>query len=169
MHHHKQQELRQNNRWVLGVWAQLSCSLPVPSASFRLVSDVRQKASVSTCYGRQPLHRRWHVSRREGWGETGNFQSEIPIMWVSRCGAWTKGLRGWRWGRAAWRRLSQVMGFPGGASAKESACQCRSHRRRSFDPWVGKIPWRRKRQSTPVFLPGESSWTEEPGGLQTMG
>ena len=25
-----------------------------------------------------------------------------------------------------------------------------------FDPWVGKIPWRRKWQPTPVFLPGES-------------
>ena len=25
-----------------------------------------------------------------------------------------------------------------------------------FDPWVGKIPWRRERQPTPVFLPGES-------------
>ena len=36
-------------------------------------------------------------------------------------------------------------------------------------PWVGKIPWRRKWQPTPVFLPGESSWTEEPGGLQSMG
>ena len=25
-----------------------------------------------------------------------------------------------------------------------------------FSPWVGKIPWRRKWQHTPVFLPGES-------------
>ena len=25
-----------------------------------------------------------------------------------------------------------------------------------FDPWVGKIPWRREWQPTPVFLPGES-------------
>ena len=25
-----------------------------------------------------------------------------------------------------------------------------------FDPWVGKVPWRRKWQSTPVLLPGES-------------
>ena len=25
-----------------------------------------------------------------------------------------------------------------------------------FDPWVGKIPWRRERLPTPVFLPGES-------------
>ena len=34
--------------------------------------------------------------------------------------------------------------------------------------WVGKIPWRRAWQSTPVFLPGECPWTEEPGGLQSM-
>ena len=38
-----------------------------------------------------------------------------------------------------------------------------------FDPWVGKIPWRRAWQPTPVFSPGESSWTEESGGLQSMG
>jgi len=25
-----------------------------------------------------------------------------------------------------------------------------------FEPWVGKIPWRRKQQPTPVFLPGKS-------------
>ena len=37
------------------------------------------------------------------------------------------------------------------------------------DPWVGKIPWRRERLPTPVFLPEESPWTEEPGGLQSMG
>ena len=41
--------------------------------------------------------------------------------------------------------------------------------RAGFDPWVGKIPWRRARQPTPVFLPGESPWTEEPGRLQSMG
>ena len=29
-------------------------------------------------------------------------------------------------------------------------------RRSGFEPWVGKIPWRRKRQPTPVFLPGKS-------------
>ena len=41
-------------------------------------------------------------------------------------------------------------------------------RRPGFDPWVGKIPWRRERQPTPVFLPGEFPWTEEPGGLQRV-
>jgi len=29
--------------------------------------------------------------------------------------------------------------------------------------------WRRAGQSTPIFQPGESPWTEEPGGLQSMG
>ena len=38
-----------------------------------------------------------------------------------------------------------------------------------FNPWKGKILWRRKWQSTPVFLPGKISETEEPGGLQPMG
>ena len=43
------------------------------------------------------------------------------------------------------------MGLPWRPSGKESACQCRRHR---FDPWVGKIPWRRKRQPTSVYLSG---------------
>ena len=49
-----------------------------------------------------------------------------------------------------------VEGFPGGASGKEPTYQCRRHKRRRFDPWVGKILWRRAWQLTPEFLPGES-------------
>ena len=45
-----------------------------------------------------------------------------------------------------------LSGLPDGSGSKESACQCR---RCGFDPWVGKIPWRRKCQPIPVFLPGE--------------
>ena len=36
------------------------------------------------------------------------------------------------------------------------------------DPWAGKIPQRRAWQPTPVVLPEEFPWTEEPGGLQSM-
>ena len=36
--------------------------------------------------------------------------------------------------------------FPGGASGQEPACHCRRHKRHGFDPWVGKIPCRRKWQ-----------------------
>ena len=41
--------------------------------------------------------------------------------------------------------------------------------RHGFDLWAGKIHWRRAWQLTPVFLPRESPWTEEAGGLQSMG
>ena len=48
------------------------------------------------------------------------------------------------------------MGFPGGVvSGKVSACRCRRHKRCPFDLWVKKIPWRRKGQTAPVFLPEE--------------
>ena len=47
------------------------------------------------------------------------------------------------------------MGCPGDASDEESTCQRRRSKRLRFDPWVGKIPWRRAWQPTPVFLPGE--------------
>ena len=80
-----------------------------------------------------------------------------------------------------WYKMSSVMwvreflntpeeGLSGGSSGKEPNCQCRRHKRPGFNRWVRKIPWRRKWQPTPVFLPwGESPWTEEPGGVQSMG
>ena len=39
--------------------------------------------------------------------------------------------------------LATLTGFPGGASGKEPACQCRRLKRHRFNPWVGRIPWRR--------------------------
>ena len=51
---------------------------------------------------------------------------------------------------------SKYEGFPGGTSGKEPSCQRRRHKRLRFDPWVGKIPWRRAWRPTPVFSPGES-------------
>ena len=39
---------------------------------------------------------------------------------------------------------------------KNMPAKARDVKRHRFDPWVGKIPWRRSWQSTPVFLPGES-------------
>ena len=46
----------------------------------------------------------------------------------------------------------KLTGLPRWHSGKEFACQCR---RPKFNSWVGKIPWRRKWQPAPVFLPGE--------------
>ena len=42
----------------------------------------------------------------------------------------------------------------GPCGGKESTCLCRGYRRPGFDPWVRKIPWRRK-CTAPVFLPGK--------------
>ena len=56
---------------------------------------------------------------------------------------------------------------PGGSDSTEPTCQCR---RPGFDPWVGKIPWRRTWQPTPVFLPGESQGQRSLAGYgQSMG
>ena len=49
-------------------------------------------------------------------------------------------------------RLWPEISLPWWLSGKESTCQCRRHR---FYLWSGKIPWRRKWQPAPVFLPGE--------------
>ena len=59
--------------------------------------------------------------------------------------------------------------IPGGASGKKHARQCRTHKRCDLDPWVGKIPWRKVWQPTPIFWSGGSPWTEESGRLQYMG
>ena len=50
-----------------------------------------------------------------------------------------------------------IVGCPGGSDGEESTCPWTRHKRRWFDPWVRKIPWRRVWQLTPVFLPGEST------------
>ena len=55
----------------------------------------------------------------------------------------------------AWFFFNWV-GLPWWLSVKESTCQCR--RRHGFDPWVGKIPWRKKSQPTSAFLPGKYHW-----------
>ena len=47
------------------------------------------------------------------------------------------------------------MGFPSGLVVNNLP-ECRRHQRHRFDPWVWKIPWRRIRQPTPIFVPGKS-------------
>ena len=60
-------------------------------------------------------------------------------------------------------------GFPSGSAGKEPACQCRRHMRLGFDPWVGEIPLQEDMATHSSVLALEIPWTEEPGGLQSMG
>ena len=58
--------------------------------------------------------------------------------------------------------LLAIFLFADGSAGKESACQCRRHRRCGFDPWLGKIPWGSKWQPSPVFL------LEKPRGQRSL-
>ena len=64
------------------------------------------------------------------------------------------------------RETVKYLRLPRWLSGKESACQCR---RLGFYPWVGKIPWRRKWQLTPVFLPGRSHEQRSLAGYSPWG
>ena len=46
---------------------------------------------------------------------------------------------------------------------------CQQYRRHEFDPWVGKIPWRREWQPTPGFLPGEFHGERSLAGYSPVG
>ena len=64
----------------------------------------------------------------------------------------------------------EEVGFPGGMSGKEPACQCMRQKRCRFGPCVGEIPWKRAWQPTPVFLPGEShGWRSLAGSIGSIG
>ena len=58
------------------------------------------------------------------------------------------------------------LGLPWWLSGKESFCHCRRY---GFNPWVRKIPWRRKWQPTPVFLSGESHGQRSLAGYNPWG
>ena len=55
------------------------------------------------------------------------------------------------------------MGYPGGTSGKEPACQCRRHKRSGFNPW--EDPLEEEMTTHSSILPGQIPRTEEAGGL----
>ena len=61
---------------------------------------------------------------------------------------------------------NNALRLPWWLSGKESACQCR---RCGFNPWVGKMPWRRKWLPTPVFLPEKSHGQRSLAGYSPWG
>ena len=71
--------------------------------------------------------------------------------------------KSWEFNKVAIVISKEFWGHYSGVWSSPYTCQCRRPKRCGFDPWVGKIPWRRAQQPTPVFLPGESH------GLQSIG
>ena len=61
---------------------------------------------------------------------------------------------------------TSLLVLPWWLSGRDLACQCRRHR---FDPWVGKVPWRRIWQPTSVLLPGKSRGQRSLAGSSPWG
>ena len=84
------------------------------------------------------------------WGTYSCFERHLPF---------------WSWGgkntgvgcHSLLQEIFLNQGLNPGLLHCRQTLKCLSHQGRAgFDPWVGKIPWRRKWQSTPVLLPGKS-------------
>ena len=70
------------------------------------------------------------------------------------------------------KQMEEICTFrapPGGATDKEPTYQCRKLGRGVFDPWVGKIPWRKEWHTPPVFLPGKFHGQRSPLGYNPWG
>ena len=65
-----------------------------------------------------------------------------------------------------WGQCSSFIWLPRCLSSKESTCW---YRRPRFNPWLGKIPWRREWLPIPVFLPGESHGQRSLVGYSSWG
>ena len=103
----------------------------------RVVASFLKKLPISGCNSPEPLlpnHKsRKHISisSQSSWAHPApRFSRQVPLYWPTRASH--------------------------AVQCKESICRCRNQERRGFDPWVGKIPFSRKWQPTPVFLPGKS-------------
>ena len=109
-------------------------TLPSTYAWHTLDSDIRtgHKVKPRDVYMTTTFYRFWNEER-------GRHQSKVTQRLSGGCGS--------------------TQGFPGGSSAKDPASNAGGIRQ-GFCPWVGKIPWSRVWQPTPVFLPGESPWTD---------
>ena len=128
------------------------------------------------CDSYLPALRRWlelqpsrlHFSQQdENQGNEGKGDM-LPALWVSlterSCPTWWEITSGPKLSNVPLdshvteKNKTETYNYltPGGASGKEPTCKCRRHKRPGFNPWVGKISWRRKWHPTPVLLPGES-------------
>ena len=90
-----------------------------------------------------------------------NFHLSRLVWLLPLTGAPSASSRGQQW-PLIWHHS-----FPGGSEGKESICL--QYRRPRFNTWVGKFPWRRKWQPTPVFLPEEFHGQRSLAGYSPLG
>ena len=131
---------------------------------------VDHEASLTTCLGRGCLCAAINSRSCSKWRAT---DEGVTVWYINRSSSHQQG-----------RKLhlpvlsllivikgtSLLICFPGDPSGKESTCQCKRHKKHKFYTLVvGKIPWRRAWQPTPVFLPGESHGLRSLAGYSPWG
>ena len=72
------------------------------------------------------------------------------------------------WGRSPGERIVYPFQYSWTSLVAQLVKNVPTGRRTGFNPWVGKIPWRREWQPTPVFLPGESLVGYSPWGHKEL-
>ena len=90
--------------------------------------------------------RRGVAGKAKTWLDAWNFQPQTPNVQAGEKGLRLSSVTNVQWFHQSCLHNETFLkssGPPRWLSDEESACQYRSHRRCKFDPWVGKIPWRR--------------------------
>jgi len=112
--------------------------------------------SASHWFAEHTSYMKWFHQDSESCSELDEQQITKQWLWPF-FGASLDLVQVWIWCKFGPKRFGPSWGFLGDASDKDLACQYKRKRKRCrFDPGVWKIPWRRKWQPTPIFLPGES-------------
>ena len=126
-------------------WTHHMLTLPYPGPVNQCFRRIQRSLDLGTKIDGYLPNREWLVPQRCSSKRTEPKENHWALIWGHIWGL--SGLPCW----LRWLRI------------------CLQCRRPGFNPWVGKIPWVRVWQPTPVFSPGESPWTEEPGRLEYMG
>ena len=127
-----------------------------PGSSVHGILQARILEWIAICFSRGSYWLR-------DWTQVSCIAGKLFTVWATR-----ESLRSWTGPENSWLYTnSQIYSTAiDGTSGKDAAYQCW---RQGFRPWVGKIPWRRAWQPTPVFLPGESHGQRSLVGYSAQG
>ena len=136
-------------------------TLPFAAFSYFVLKTRAREGRRCSRVWREELKKRGRACPKRGgrvhWIPCENFPLLRMVLIKSRYSSILLWVRGGSWGGDMYVYMHVYMYvwcgcvyFPGGPSGNEPACQRTRLKRRGFDPWVGKIPWRRKWQPTQV-------------------
>ena len=139
--------------------------------------------------GKKKQHKSFQLFIQESWGFRHKREGDPSLVWCHRKSKKISSQKSfkdslgfkdtcvcapeWSWlpgpEKDSLKSLSLSLWLPRWLRGKKPLCQCRRYKSHRFNPRIGKIPWRRAWQHTPVFLPGESHGQGSPVGCSPGG